>query len=206
MKILELVNKLIRVHRFRRRNGFGGLVTAKGFFWHWLHAYFVVKLPPLQFHVDCALVAYRTSVRDVHQVLVAASMHVMPAQQTDDCRGRREEIVETEWTVAVRCSLDTRVGIRCGDGDADIASLAVDIVFSNALTSTTNPTVVAVIDAFCAIIVPKLALVTVVVCRLLKTLDASFARWLRSLTKHAEHTLRFLSVQSVWKGRSGEAS
>jgi hypothetical protein len=72
-----------------------------------------------------------------------------------------------------------------GYGDTDVASFAVHIVPAQTFTTTTDATVIAVIDAFCAVIVPELAFRTVVVGRIDATVCTCRTGRLRSATKHA---------------------
>lgn len=70
-------------------------------------------------------------------------------------------------------------------GDADVASFAMDIVFAQAFTTTADATVIAVIYALGAVIVPEFAFGTVVVGRINATVGACGTGGLWSTTEHA---------------------
>lgn len=72
-----------------------------------------------------------------------------------------------------------------GYGDADIASFAVDIVLTQTFATAANATVIAMIDTFRAVIVPELALRTIVVGRVNATVGACRAGGLRGTAEHA---------------------
>lgn len=164
-------------------------------------AYLVVELAPLEFHVDGALVTDGAAVCDCHEVFVAGGVHVVATQQTDDGQGRGEEVVQTQRAVAIGSALDARMCAGCRDGDADVAALAVDIVFAQSLSPPTDAAVVAVVYSLRAVIVPQLALGAVVVCRLFSAVDTLFSGGLRRVAKHAQHVLGHFAVQlvGIWK-------
>jgi hypothetical protein len=91
--------------------------------------------------------------------------------------------------------------IRRRNRNADIAAPTVHKVLAQPFTQPTKPTVIAVIDALVAVVVPQLALVAVVPRSILAALHARLSGGLRRLAQHAEHVLRLLAVQVVGEGQ-----
>jgi hypothetical protein len=84
-----------------------------------------------------------------------------------------------------------------GNGNADIALLAVDIVFAETFALSANATIDTMIDLLAAVVVPELAYIAVVPRRVLSTVDAILSGCLRGPTSHAEHVLCHPPVQVV---------
>jgi hypothetical protein len=72
-----------------------------------------------------------------------------------------------------------------GYRDTDIASFAVHVISTQTFTTATDTTVVAVVYAFCAVIVPELAFWTVVVGRIDTTVYTCRTGRLRGTAQHA---------------------
>ena len=75
--------------------------------------------------------------------------------------------------------------------------LAMKEVLAQALTHTTDPSIVAMVYALLRVIIPQLAYIAVVPCPSLAAHGALFRGRLRATTQHAEHVLRFSAIQHV---------
>lgn len=90
---------------------------------------------------------------------------------------------------------------RSRDGDADIAPSTMHEILTQTLSQPAKATVIAVVNAFVAVIVPQLALVAVIPSRVLAAIHARLAGGLGSLTQHAEHILRLLAIEVMSEGQ-----
>ena len=77
------------------------------------------------------------------------------------------------------------------------ANLAVDIVLAEALSPPAYTTIITMVDPLTAVIIPELAYIAVIPCRLLTTVLAMFASRLWGAANHTEHVLSFSTVQVV---------
>ena|SRR5690242_1773726 len=71
------------------------------------------------------------------------------------------------------------------------------VVFTEAYAASANTTIRAVVDLLSRVVVPELADVAIIACRLYTTLNAGIRGLLWSATGHTEHVLRGLAVQRV---------
>jgi len=115
----------------------------------------------------------------------------------DHSRRGVEEIFTADRTIAFSGPLDTAMGVSKAYRNTNIASLAVDIVLAEALSPPAYTTIITMVDSLTAVIIPELAYIAVIPCRLLTTVLAMFASRLWSAASHTEHVLSFSTVQVV---------
>lgn len=129
-------------------------------------------------------------------------MDTMSTSHHNHCFRRSKHVVAANGTVALSGSLDTAMCILNRDWQANAAclsfisikmrvlvefsgtstNLAVKKVLSKSLSNATYAAIIAMIDAFFAIIIPELANATVILSGLLATLPADLCRWLSMST------------------------
>jgi hypothetical protein len=78
---------------------------------HWLTINCAIQVSKLSLHIDCTLVTYRALIGTLHVFIVACFVDTVTAQHEDHRRRRSEHIFTTNWTVAVRDTLDAFVGV-----------------------------------------------------------------------------------------------
>lgn len=93
-------------------------------------------------------------------------------------------MVAADGTVAFSSAWQALVRGCVGNGDADIAALAVVEVFAQAFASPANTAVWAMINLLFAVVIPELANVTIIACSLCITVDADVTRFLGCSAQH----------------------
>ena len=73
----------------------------------------------------------------------------------------------------------------------------MDVVFTEAFAFSTYTTSIAMVDLLAAIVIPKLADIAVIPCRMLTAIDAVFRSSLGCSTRHAKHVLCHPPIEIV---------
>lgn len=121
----------------------------------------------------------------------------MAAWHGNNCTGGVEEIFAAYWAVAIRGTLKTLVRASMRYGNANIATLAMEIVPADTFSLSTDAAVNAMVYFLTTIIVPKFTDVAIVPSCYSSTLDAVFTSFLRSSAGHAQHIPRSRTLQIV---------
>lgn len=102
------------------------------------------------------------------------------------CAGKH--VFATDGTITLQVSLNALVVLH-GDVQADVALFAVKEILSQSSALSTDATVIAVINGLFGVIIPKLALVTIIAGHLFSTVAAILSGWLQCHTQHTHHIL-----------------
>lgn len=83
----------------------------------------VFQLAPLKLHVDCALLAHRTLVVNLHVRVIAVAMHIVTAFHGDNVGGGSKHVVLAYGAISIGSAFDTPVVLGIFDANADVAPL-----------------------------------------------------------------------------------
>jgi hypothetical protein len=124
-------------------------------------------------------------------------MHRMSAAHKHHRVGGGKQIHTAYWTIGVQRLGYTLVIVTRLDTDAGVALFAVKVVFSQPLSYSANPTIIAVINVLTRGIVIKHAYRAEITRERCVTLNALIGDRLLFRTQHAHNAFRFLPIDRM---------
>lgn len=115
----------------------------------------------------------------------------------DDSGGTGEHVLSTDGTVAFEVTFNAPVVVLELNVHADVALLAVEKVLVQSVSNPADPTVRAMVNRLVGVIIPELADVAIVLCKLGVTRVAVLGCWLNGLAMHTEHHLCLIPARRV---------
>jgi hypothetical protein len=107
----------------------------------------------------------------------------------DDSGGTGEHVLSADGTVALEIAFNAPVVVLELNVHANVTLLAVEKVLAQSVANSTNPAICTVINWFGGVVVPELADVAVVLCKLSVARLACLGSRLDGFAMHTEHHL-----------------
>lgn len=116
-------------------------------------------------------------------------LRVFDDYHKDDSCGTGEHVLSTDGAVALEVTFNAPVVALELNVHADVALLAVEKVLVQSVANPADPTVRAMVNRLVGIVIPELASVAVVLCKLGVARVAFLGCKLNGLAMHTEHHL-----------------
>ena len=113
----------------------------------------------------------------------------------DDSGGTGEHVLSTDGAIALKVTFNAPVVVLEVNIHADVALLAVEKVLVQSVANPADPTVWAMVNRLGGVVIPELADVAVVLCKLGVATVAVLGSRLNGLATHTEHHLCFVPTK-----------